>query len=140
MMKKIKSWQTILLISVIVLISSVFVCISLDDLTKCRFIYGKNICNFYAMMDIANHNPSISDFDKMMDLCRDMSDVPKKEGCFEYIAQTFAQIDMDKAKEACDEIKGFDGVYSKDDCYSRIYLQSTKIEHTKTFIVGKFPE
>jgi len=133
-MKKIKAWQSILLISVVILISSVFVWISLEDLTKCRFIYGKNICNFYAMMDIANHNPSISNFDEMMNLCSDMTDVPKKDGCFEYVARTFTRIDLNKAKEACDEIKGFDAVYSKEDCYSRIYLQSTKIEPTKEMV------
>jgi eight-cysteine-cluster-containing protein len=107
---------------------------SLDKTTRCGFIYGKNICNFYAMMDVANHDPSISDFDEMMNLCGDMTSVPKKDGCFEYVAQTFTRIDINKAKEACDEIKGFDGVYSKKDCYSRIYLQSTKMEPTKEMV------
>ncbi|RLI99973.1 MAG: hypothetical protein DRP03_01915 [Candidatus Aenigmatarchaeota archaeon] len=107
-------------LAIIMLATICGVWFSLDKITRCALIYGKNICNFYAMMDIANNNPSISDFDKMMDLCIDMSDVPKKDGCFEYVAQTIAPIDINKAKEACDEIKGFDGVKSREICYNRI--------------------
>ena len=91
---------------------------SLYRATLCKLIYGKNICNFYAMMD--TQNPSISDFDKMMSLCREMSDVPKKDSCFEYIAQVFSFIDIEKAQQACDEIKEFRAVHKKNDCYSKI--------------------
>lgn len=95
---------------------------SLDDTTKCYTVYGKNICNFYAMMDTP---PSIDNFDEMMDLCRDMHDVPKKDSCFEVVAQTFARIDMDKAEEACEEIREIKDqagniVHTKDRCYELI--------------------
>ena len=103
-------------ILVIVLISLFGVWLSLDDITKCRIVYHKNICYFYAMMDIANNDPTVSDFDEMMNLCKGMSDAPKKDGCFEYVAQTFALIDIEKAQQACNEIKGFDDVKSKKDC------------------------
>jgi len=93
---------------------------SLDTNTKCKFMYGKNICNFYEMMDIANKNPSISDFDKMTSLCKEMSDVPKKDSCFEFIAEIFSRIDIGKAQQSCEEIKGFDGVHNKEDCYIKV--------------------
>lgn len=118
------------IIILVVVLTSLF-WFSLDKTTRCNFVHGKNICNFYAMMDIANNNPSISDFDKMMNLCRDMENVPKKDKCFEYVALTFAQIDMSKAKEACDEIKGFRDevghvVYTKEGCYDEIMQKSKK--------------
>jgi hypothetical protein len=119
---------------IVLIIAMAGIWFSLDKTTRCGFIYGKNICNFYAMMDIANHNPSISDFDEMMNLCRDMSDVPKKDGCFEYVAQTIAPINMNKAKEACDEIKGFDSVMSRETCYDRILHPFTRIEPTKEMV------
>ncbi len=134
MMKSKKLFSRILAIIIVLVIVMAGVWFSLDKTTRCGFIYGKNICNFYAMMDVANHNPSISNFDAMMDLCEDMTSVPKKDGCFEYVAQTFTRIDINKAKEACDEIKGFDGVYSKENCYSKIYWQSTKIKPTKEMV------
>ena len=74
------------------------------------------------MMD--TQNPSISDFNKMMGLCREMSDVPKKDSCFEYIAQVFSLIDIEKAQQACDEIKEFRGVHKKNDCYSKITVNN----------------
>ncbi|MBA7545122.1 hypothetical protein ES705_37485 [subsurface metagenome] len=124
-------------ILVIVLISLLGVWLSLDDITKCRIVYHKNICYFYAMMDIANNNPAVSDFDEMMNLCKGMSDAPKKDGCFEYVALTFAQIDMGKAEEACDKIKEFGGVHSKENCYGRIYFDP-KIEPTKEMVEKVF--
>ena len=99
---------------------------SLDKTTRCKLIYGKNICNFYAMMDTVSHNPETSDFEKAMQLCQEMSDVPKKDGCFEYIAQVVFFYDVEKAKEACDEIKGFDGGYGKEDCYKIIQKPDEK--------------
>ena len=93
---------------------------SLDELTRCKLIYGKNICNFYAMMDIVSHNPENSDFNKAMKLCGEMEDVPKKDSCFEYIAQVVSFYDIEKAKEACGEIKEFDGVHSREYCYQLI--------------------
>jgi len=115
----------ILIILFIVIIGVVGIWLSLDKTTKCYLIYGKNICNFYAMLDIASSNPSISDFDRMMDLCSDMRDVPKKDGCFEVVALTFARIDMDKAKEACNEIKETrdqtgNMVHTREACYGKI--------------------
>ncbi|MBZ9578367.1 hypothetical protein KJA14_00770, partial [Patescibacteria group bacterium] len=56
--------------------------LSLDSYTKCKLIYGKNICNFYEMMDTVSHNPEKSNFEKAMQLCREMEDVPKKDSCF----------------------------------------------------------
>ncbi len=91
--------------------------LSLDSDTKCKLIYGKNICNFYKMMDT---QPLISNFAKMMNLCREMSDVPKKDSCFEFIAETFTLIDVEKAQQACEEIKGFNNVHSKEDCHIKI--------------------
>jgi hypothetical protein len=93
---------------------------SLDKHTKCELIYGKNICNFYEMMEVVSTNPEKSDFEKAMHLCQEMEDIPKKDSCFEYIAQVFSLYDVERAKEACDEIKGFDLVNSKEDCYSVI--------------------
>lgn len=89
----------------------------LDEHTKCELIYGKNICNFYEMMEVVSANPEKSDFEKAMRLCEEMEDVPKKDSCFEYIAQVFSFYDIEKAKEACSEIKEFDGVHNKEDCY-----------------------
>jgi hypothetical protein len=91
---------------------------SLYQATLCKLIYGKNICNFYAMMDTVSSDPENSDFDKAMQLCGEMEDVPKKDSCFEYIAQVVSFYDTEKAKEACEEIKEFDGVHSKEDCYN----------------------
>ena len=90
---------------------------SLDKRTKCKLIYGKNICNFYEMMDT---QPSIANFDKMVSLCREMTNVPKKDSCFEFIAETFSRIDIEKAQQSCEEIKGFDDVHTKDTCYNKI--------------------
>jgi len=134
MMKSKKLFSRILAIIIVLVIVMAGVWFSLDKTTRCGFIYGKNICNFYAMMDVANHNPTISNFDEMMDLCREMTDVPKKDGCFEYVAQTIAPTDMNKAKEACDEIKGFDNVKTRGGCYYKISWQSTKIEPTKELV------
>jgi len=94
--------------------------LSLDSRTKCRLIYGKNICNFYEMMDVVSHNPEKSDFEKAMQLCREMEDVPKKDSCFEYIAQVVSFYNIEKAKKACSEIKEFDGVHSKEGCYNMV--------------------
>lgn len=92
----------------------------LDSNTKCKLIYGKNICNFYEMMDTVSTDPENSDFEKAMQLCREMENVPKKDNCFEYIAQVVSFYNTEKAKEACEEIKGFDGVHNKEDCYSMV--------------------
>jgi hypothetical protein len=112
----------IIIILLIVAIGAGGVWLSLDNTTKCYLIYGKNICNFYAMMYM---EVSLENFDRMMELCRDMHDVPKKDSCFEVVAQSFARIDIDKAREACDEIKEImdnvgNIVHKKEDCYSRI--------------------
>ena len=108
----------IVLFAIVILLSSVW--LLLDSHTKCKLIYGKNICNFYEMMNTVSHNPESSDFEKAMELCREMEDVPKKDSCFEYIAQVVSFYDTEKAKEACDEIREFDGVRSREDCYSMV--------------------
>jgi len=118
-----KLFSGIFLIIFLVLLIILFWWFYLDKTSRCLFLYGKNICNFYAVIDIASRNPTISDFDKMMILCREMTDVPKKDGCFQFIALTFAEIDINKAKEACNQIKGFDNVYSKEKCYKLIINQ-----------------
>ena len=71
-------------------------------------------------MDIVSTDSEKSDFGKAMQLCGGMSDVPKKDSCFEYIAQVVSFYDVEKAREACSEIKGFDGVHNKEDCYIKI--------------------
>lgn len=111
---------TIILLAVIIVLAGAW--LSLDNKTKRCILYGKNICNFYTMMET---NVSVENFDYMMDLCRDMYDVPKKDSCFEVVAQSFARIDVEKAKEACDEIKEIRDnvgniVHTKEDCYSMI--------------------
>ena len=93
---------------------------SLYRATLCKLIYGKNICNFYEMMDIISTNSETSNFEKAMQLCREMENVPKKDSCFEYIAQVVSFYDVEKAKQACDEIKEFDKVHSKDNCYKMV--------------------
>ncbi|XOB42688.1 MAG: hypothetical protein ACKKMP_01380 [Candidatus Nealsonbacteria bacterium] len=108
----------VILFAIVILLSGVW--LSLDSYTKCRLIYGKNICNFYEMMDVISSNPENSDFEKAMQLCRNMKDVPKKDSCFEYIAQVVSFYDIEKAKETCGEIREFDGVHSKEDCYSMV--------------------
>lgn len=114
----------------IIITGLIGVWLSLDKTTRCSFIYGKNICNFYAMIDIASHSPSISDFNKMMSLCSDMHDVPKKDSCFAFVAETFARIDLKKAEEACEEIKEIrdqagNVVHKKEDCYSKLHQSSS---------------
>lgn len=104
---------TVLLILISGLITVWF---SLDKTTRCSFIYGRNICNFYAMMDI---NSSIESFDEKMNLCSGMDGVPKRDGCFELIAETFIRIDANKSREACNQVQGFRGVHSKGECLNR---------------------
>ncbi len=116
----------IIIILFAVIIGLIATWFSLDKTTRCKLIYGKNICNFYAMMDTVSHSPESSDFEKAMQLCQEMSDVPKKDSCFEYIAQVVSFYNVEKAKEACDEIKGFDGVYGKEDCYEIIQKPDEK--------------
>ena len=113
---------SIKIIIALLIIGGVFVGVwlSLDSRTKCKLIYGKNICNFYEMMDTVSSNPENSDFEKAMQLCREMEDVPKKDSCFEYIAQVVSFYDIEKAREACGEIREFDGVHSREDCYSMV--------------------
>lgn len=94
--------------------------LNLDSHTKCKLIYGKNICNFYKMMETISHDPESSDFEKAMQLCQEMENVPKKDSCFEYIAQVVSFYNTERAKEACNEIKEFRGVHKKNDCYSKI--------------------
>jgi len=94
--------------------------LALDSRTRCRLIYGKNICNFYEMMDTVSSEPESSDFEKAMQLCRQMGDVPKKDNCFEYIAQVVSSYDIEKANEACGEIKEFEKVHSQEQCYAMV--------------------
>ena len=73
MEKSLKIALACVFIVLTVVIGLVNVWLSLDKTAKCSLVYGKNICNYYAMMDIATGNVSISDFDKMMCLCGEMS-------------------------------------------------------------------
>jgi len=112
-----------IIIIVFVVIGGLFIGLwaGLDSDIKCRLIYGKNICNFYKMMDIMAYDYlDDADFNKAMQLCRDMEDVLKKDNCFEYVAEVISFWDFEKAKQACDEIKGFDNVHSKEDCHKQI--------------------
>jgi hypothetical protein len=104
----------------IIAIALIVVWLSLGPNNRCKLIYGKNICNFYEMMDTVSTDPESSDFEKAMRLCREMSNVPKKDSCFEYIAQVVSLTNIEKAKEACNEIEGFNDVHDKESCYNRI--------------------
>lgn len=95
---------------------------SLYRATLCKLIYGKNICNFYEMMDTVSANSENSDFEKAMRLCRGMENVPKKDSCFEYVAEVISFWDFEKAKQACDEIVGYGLVHYKDRCYQKIQI------------------
>ena len=88
-------------------------------------------------MDIAAQSPSVLDFERMMDLCKEMSNVPKKDGCFEYIAETFISIDVEKAQQACNEIKEFDNIKSREDCYNKIQKPFLKKEFCGWSTYGK---
>ena len=115
----------VVMVLMLILIGFCGIWLSLDPSVKCRLIYGKNICNFYAMMDIISSDPEKSDFEEAMRLCRGMEDVPKKDSCFEYIAQVVSFYDPEKAKEACDEIKEIRDqvgniVHTKNRCYDII--------------------
>ena len=72
------------------------------------------------MMDTVSSDPEKSDFEEAMQLCREMEDVPKKDSCFEYIAQVVSFYDTEKAKEACEHIKEFNNVHTKERCYDLI--------------------
>ena len=98
---------------------------SLDEVTRCSFIYGKNICSFYGVFDIATRNHSASDFDRAMGLCSGMTEVPKKDSCFLLVAETFAGIDEDRAVQACNAIKDLRDptgrvVHTREDCLDKI--------------------
>lgn len=111
----------------------------LDSNTKCKLIYGKNICNFYEMMDImAYRHPNVVDVNKAMQLCREMENVPKKDGCFEYIAEVISFWDFEKAKQACDEIVGYGLIRNKNECYQKI--QISREENPFFEVVRRVPE
>ena len=114
--------KSIKIIIILGVIGFVFigVWLNLDSHTKCKLIYRKNICNFYKMIETISHSPEISDFEKAMQLCREMDDVPKKDNCFEHIARVVSFYDKNKAKEACQEIKGLGGIHNKEYCYQLI--------------------
>lgn len=122
-----KSIYKILFGMAIIVVVSVALWSSLDEYTRCNLSYSRNICNFYAVVNMEVTNPT-SDFNKMMNLCKDMDDVPKKDSCFHMIAWTFRSIDMNKAKEACNGIKSIKDepgniVYTRDECYKMIQEQ-----------------
>ncbi|XOB40388.1 MAG: eight-cysteine-cluster domain-containing protein [Candidatus Nealsonbacteria bacterium] len=133
-----KTVAKIIITLFIIVIILVGIWFSLDSFTKCKLIYGKNICNFYEMMDTVSHSPESSDFEKAMQLCREMEDVPKKDGCFEYIAEVVSFYDFEKAKQACDEMVGYGLVYRKDGCYQKI--QTSVEERLAESVVVAFME
>jgi len=113
--------------------------VGLDSGTKCRLIYGKNICNFYEMMDtMAYDHPDDADFNKAMQLCRDMENVPKKDSCFEYVAEVISFWDFEKAEQACNEIVGYGLVHGKESCRQKI--QASKKENPFFEVVKRVPE
>jgi hypothetical protein len=91
--------------------------LGMDEGARNCMIYGTNICNYYAVMKM---EASPANFAAMMALCGGMTDVPKKDGCFELIAMKFAPADPKRANTACGRIRGFDGVHSKNGCYDMI--------------------
>ena len=112
---------------------------SLYRATLCKLIYGKNICNFYEMMDImAYDHPNDADFNKAIQLCRGMEDVPKKDSCFEYVAEVISFWNFEKAQQACDEIVGYGLVHYKDSCYQKI--QISREENPFFEVVRRVPE
>ena len=133
----------ITLFAIVILLTGIW--FSLDSHTKnslyratlCKLIYGKNICNFYAMMD--TQNPSVSDFEKMMNLCQEINDVPKKDSCFEYIAEVFSRIDAENAQQDCNKIKEFNSVHSKESCHSKI-SKIQEINESKKRVVKTYLE
>lgn len=119
-----KSFQIAVLISVAVL-ALVGVWLLLDGTGRCHLLHGRNICNFYEVMDIAFDRPSVSDFDRMMELCGGMSHVPKKDSCFQLVAETFSRIDLERAIDACNEIQEItdqvgNTVYTTEGCLERV--------------------
>jgi len=54
-----KLFLGILVIIFSALLIGLFWWFSLSKTTRCLFLYGKNICNFYAVIDIASRNPTI---------------------------------------------------------------------------------
>jgi len=122
----------------IIAIAFVAVWLSLGPNNRCKLIYGKNICNFYEMMDTVSTDPESSDFEKAMQLCRGMEDVPKKDSCFEYVAQVVSFYDAEKAKEACGEIVGYGLVHDKESCYQ--IIQTSREESPFFEVVKRVPE
>jgi len=94
-------FKIIIILFVVIIVAGSF-WLSLDKRTRFCLVYGKNICNFYTMMDII---PSIENFDEMMNLCKDMYDVPKKDGCFQFISQAFVQMILTKRKRHATRLK-----------------------------------
>ena len=132
--------KKIIIILFVIVILTVGIWLSLDSHTKCKLIYGKNICNFYEMMDTISHNPETSDFEKAMQLCREMENVPKKDSCFEYIAEVVSFYDTETAKKACDEIKEIKDqagniIYKRENCYN-IIQESAEERLAKSVVVG----
>lgn len=121
-----KTALKIVIVLLVILAGLLGIWFSLDKTTRCSLIYGRNICNFYAMMDIISTDSEKSNFEEAMQLCQEMEDVPKKDSCFEYIAQVVSFYDIEKAKEACNEIKDIKDktgkvVHRKNDCYDKLF-------------------
>lgn len=102
----------VLIVFAAVLLAFAAIWLSLGSLAKCTVFYGKNICNFYEVRD------SSRSFEEKMSLCGEMTDVPKKDNCYETIAENAS--DAGKAMMACNQISGFEGVHSKEECLDRI--------------------
>lgn len=85
-----------------------------------------NISKYYTVVDVIGNNQDDESFENAMKLCGGMTNDPKKDSCFEFIAERMARAGKkEKAKRACDEVKGFQdalqhSVHSKEECYQTI--------------------
>lgn len=61
-----------------------------------------------------------------MKLCREMENVSKKIAVLNILPQIVSFYDTEKAKEVCNEIREFDGVYNREDCYSMVKKSSER--------------
>ncbi|MBU0662180.1 hypothetical protein KJ891_01855 [Candidatus Micrarchaeota archaeon] len=80
-----------------------------------------NIHCYYGVESIAYENPKWA-----MKLCAKMSNVPKKDRCYETIAKQIANKNYSLAAANCNKIRGFSGVHSIEDCYGTISEKAEK--------------
>lgn len=99
---------------------------SFDQDSRCYFLHGKNLCDYYK---VSTMDPTIlENFEKMISICKLMDNTGKKDGCFESIALAFSDIDKNKTKEACDNIKNINDINRKNRCYDLYFNTSNQIK------------